>query len=136
MATTVCNAARTAAMGLALLGATAAFPARAADSRQDTRAIEGTWEGPWYRGMSSGQATFRIQDGGGTLQLTNGESFGDGPTPLSKVEFDGKSFRFQADGGGGSMAAALKLNDKGDQMKGMGKYEGFGVRFELTRIAP
>jgi hypothetical protein len=27
----------------------------------------------------------------------------------------------------------LKLNAKGDQMKGMGKYEGFGVRMELQR---
>ena len=31
--------------------------------------------------------------------------------------------------------ATVKLNDRGDQMKGMGKYEGFGVRFELARAA-
>jgi len=101
----------------------------------DTAAIDGTWEGPWYRGMSSGRATFQIKDGGGSLQLTNGESFGDEARSLTKVAFDGKSFRFQANGGGGPLTAALTLNDKGDQMKGMGKYQGFGVRFELTRVA-
>ena len=99
----------------------------------DTKAVDGVWEGPWYRGMSSGIAVFRIKDGGGTLRLTNAETFGDGEHPLSKVTFDGKSFGFVAPGGGGPMTATLKLNDKGDQMKGMGKYEGFGVRFELAR---
>ena len=97
--------------------------------------IDGTWEGPWYRGMSSGRATFQIKDGAGTLQLTNGESFGEQARALTKVSFDDKAFRFQVDGGGGPLTAALKLNDRGDQMKGMGKYEGFGVRFELTRVA-
>jgi hypothetical protein len=101
---------------------------------QGTAAIDGTWEGPWYRGMSSGKATFEIKDGGGTLKMTNAESFGDEPRPLSKVEFDGKTFRFEARGGAsGPLAASLKLNEKGDQMKGMGKYEGFGVRFEVAR---
>jgi hypothetical protein len=101
----------------------------------DTAAIDGTWEGPWYRGMSSGRATFQIKDGGGTMQLTNGEAFGDDAKPLTQVSFDGKSFGFRADGGGRPLTATLKLNDKGDQMKGMGKYQGFGVRFELTRVS-
>jgi hypothetical protein len=103
--------------------------ARAADAS----AVDGTWEGPWYRGMSSGKAVFEIKDGSGTIQLTNAETFGDEARPLKTVEFDGRTLRFVADGGGGPMNAALKLNERGDQMKGMGKYEGFGVRMELQR---
>jgi hypothetical protein len=117
--------------GLVLSGATASRAQVA-----DTGVIEGIWEGPWYRGMSSGKASFHIRDRGGTVQLTNAESFGDEPKPLSAVTFDGKAFKFRADGGGGPMTATLKLNDNGDQMKGMGKYEGFGVRFELSRVRP
>jgi hypothetical protein len=101
---------------------------------QGTAAIDGTWEGPWYRGMSSGKATFEIKDGGGTLKLTNADTFGDQPRPLSKVDFDGQTFRFEVRGGS-PLAASLKLNEKGDQMKGMGKFEGFGVRFELGRAS-
>jgi hypothetical protein len=119
-------------LGAALALAIAAVAGRA--HAADTAAIDGTWEGPWYRGMSSGRATFHIRDGGGSMQLTNAESFGEGAKPLSAVAFDGAAFKFLADGGGGPMAATLKLNEKGDQMKGMGKYEGFGVRFELTRV--
>jgi len=119
-------------LGAALVLAMAAMAGRAHTA--DTAAIDGTWEGPWYRGMSSGRATFHIRDGGGSMQLTNAESFGDGSKPLSGVAFDGKAFKFRADGGGGPMTATLKLDEKGDQMKGMGKYEGFGVRFELTRV--
>jgi hypothetical protein len=120
-------------LGAALVLAIAAMAGRA--HAADTAAIDGTWEGPWYRGMSSGRATFHIRNGGGSMQLTNAESFGDEPKPLSGVLFDGKAFKFRAEGGGGPMTATLNLNDKGDQMKGMGKYEGFGVRFELTRVA-
>jgi hypothetical protein len=99
----------------------------------DTAKVDGRWEGPWYRGMTSGTAVFEISGGGGTLQLTNSETFGDDPKPLKKVEFDGRSFAFQADGGGGALGAVLDLNERGDQLKGMGKYEGFTVRFELKR---
>ena len=35
--------------------------------------------------------------------------------------------------GGGAMTGKLQLNERGDQMKGSGKHEGFGVRFELAR---
>ena len=121
------------AVGLALAGACALGAAGAIAG--DTAAIDGKWEGPWYRGMSSGKATFQIKDGGGSVKLTNSETFGDEPRALSKVEFDGKVFRFEVATGGGPLTAGLKLNDRGDQMKGMGKYEGFGVRFELTREA-
>lgn len=99
----------------------------------DTAAVDGRWEGPWYRGMSSGKAVFEIRGNSGTILLTNAETFGDDARPLKQVEFDGKTFRFVADGGTGPLNAALKLNERGDQMKGMGKYEGFPVRFELSR---
>lgn len=122
--------------GALVLAATVAGQAQSADTTaiDNTGAIDGTWEGPWYRGMSSGRATFHIRDGGGSMQLTNAESFGEESKPLSAVAFDGSAFKFRADGGGGPMTATLKLNEKRDQMKGMGKYEGFGVRFELTRV--
>jgi hypothetical protein len=121
--------------GKAMVAAAAALavalgmPAVAAD----TSPVAGRWEGPWYRGMTSGMAVFEIAEGGGTIQLTNSETFGDDARPLKKVEFDGKTLRFEADGGVGALTAALKLNERGDQMKGMGKYEGFPVRFELVR---
>lgn len=101
---------------------------------QDLGPLQGTWEGPWYRGMSSGKARFEFRGDAATMQLSNAESFGDEARPLRKVAFDGKSLSFEAQGGGGPMTATLKLADKGEQMKGMGKYEGFGVRFELERV--
>lgn len=113
------------ALSLALLGGAALA--------QDLSRLEGVWEGPWYRGMSSGKAHFEIRGEQATMQLSNAESFGEEPRPLSKLAFDGKAFSFEAQGGGGPMKATLTLNEKGDQMKGMGKYEGFGVRFELQR---
>jgi len=128
------NTRRSVVAGLTLLLAGAAIPALSQSA--DTAAIDGVWEGPWYRGMSSGKARFDIRDGGGSMELTNAESFGDGAHPLEKVAFDGKTFSFQAPGGGGPMSANLHLNERGDQMKGMGKHEGFGVRFELRRAQP
>ena len=99
----------------------------------NTQPIDGVWVGPWYRGMSSGKARFEIRGGSGTMELTNAESFGEGTHPLHKVTFDGKTFTFEATGGGGAMTGKLQLNERGDQMKGPGKHEGFGVRFELVR---
>lgn len=117
---------------LALAGASALIAAAAV--AEGTAAIDGVWVGPWYRGMTSGKARFEIKSGAGSVKLTNSETFGEEPHPLSKIAFDGQTFRFEVQGGGGPLGASLKLNDKGDQMKGMGKYEGFGVRFELTRV--
>lgn len=101
---------------------------------QDLGKLQGAWEGPWYRGMSSGKARFEFKGDAATMQLSNAESFGDEVRPLGKLAFDGKSLGFEAKGGGGPMTATLRLDDKGEQMKGMGKYEGFGVRFELQRV--
>jgi len=100
----------------------------------DTQAIDGVWTGPWYRGMSSGKARFEIRAGGGTLELTNAERFGEGPHPLQKVSFDGTVFAFEAPGDDGPMQARLRLEPSGDWMKGMGRHGGFPVRFELERV--
>jgi len=103
---------------------------------QDSRSIDGTWEGPWYRGMSSGVAKVRIAGQAGTLQLTNAETFGEEPRPLVKLQASGDQVSLRADGtAGGPLTLELKLNGAGDKMKGMGKYEGFGVRMELQRTA-
>ena len=116
-----------------LVAAPAAFLATAAVA-QDGKAIDGTWEGPWYRGMSSGVAKLQVAGEGGTLQLTNSETFGDAPRPLVKLVVSGDEVSLRADGTSGApLTVELKLNQAGDKMKGMGKYEGFGVRLELRR---
>ena len=104
---------------------------------QGSKSVDGTWEGPWYRGMSSGVAKLQIVGEGGTLQLTNAETFGDEPRPLVKLQVSGEQVSLRADGSAGMpLTLELKLNAAGDKMKGMGKYEGFGVRMELQRTAP
>ena len=116
-----------------LVAAPAAFLAVGA-AAQGGKAIEGTWEGPWYRGMSSGVAKVQIAGDGGSLQLTNSETFGEEPRPLVKLMVRGDEVSLRADGSGGApLTVELKLNAAGDKMKGMGKYEGFGVRLELQR---
>ena len=101
---------------------------------QGTTAVEGIWEGPWYRGMTSGRATLEVTEGSGTLQLTNGESFGEAPQRLRKLAVAGRSVSLQVVGEGGALLTVdLTLDEKADQMKGMGKYEGFTVRLELRR---
>jgi hypothetical protein len=117
---------------LLLAGSTALAPGVVL--AQDTAAVNGTWEGPWYRGMSSGRAKLQIAGNGGTLQLTNAETFGEAPQPLVTLAVDADAVSLRANGESGlPLTLDLKLNAKGDQMKGMGKYEGFGVRMELRR---
>jgi hypothetical protein len=116
-----------------LVAAPAAFLAVEA-AAQGSQAIDGTWEGPWYRGMSSGVAKLHIAGDSGTLQLTNSETFGEEPRPLVKLVARGQEISLRADGSAGApLTVELKLNEAGDKMKGMGKYEGFGVRLELQR---
>jgi hypothetical protein len=84
--------------------------------------------------MSSGRAKLQIAGNGGTLQLTNAETFGEAPQPLVTLAVDADAVSLRANGESGlPLTLDLKLNAKGDQMKGMGKYEGFGVRMELRR---
>jgi hypothetical protein len=53
---------------------------------------------------------------------------------LDKVVADGTSLRFSTEGEkGGPLAANLKLNEAGTQMKGTGTFDGFPLRFEVKR---
>ena len=97
--------------------------------------LQGTWKGPWYIGMTSGLATMEIAaDGSGTIAFTNLENFGEEPVALTKTSFDGKSFRFAASGTGGvEFSLGTQLGSGGKQLRGNGKYGGFGARLELRR---
>jgi hypothetical protein len=97
--------------------------------------LQGTWKGPWYIGMTSGLATMQIApDGSGTIALTNLENFGDEPVALTKLSFDGKTFRFAASGTGGvEFSVGMQLESGAKQLRGNGKYGGFGARVELRR---
>ena len=97
--------------------------------------LQGTWKGPWYIGMTSGLATMEIAaDASGTIAFTNLENFGADPVALAKTSFDGKTFRFAASGTGGvAFSVAMQLGSGGKQLRGNGKYGGFGARLELQR---
>ena len=97
--------------------------------------LQGTWKGPWYIGMSSGLATMEIAaDGSGTIAFTNLENFGEEPVALTKTSFDGKTFRFAASGTGGvAFSVGMQPGSGGKQLRGNGKYGGFGARLELRR---
>jgi hypothetical protein len=102
----------------------------------DMASLAGTWKGPWYIGMSSGQATMQVAaDGSGSIALTNMDEFGAAPVTIAKPEFDGKVFRFTAAGANGT-ALVIGLNAEADgrRLRGNGKYGGFGARVELQRV--
>ena len=97
--------------------------------------LQGTWKGPWYIGMTSGLAAMEIAaDGSGTIAFTNLENFGNEPVALIKTSFDGRTFRFGASGTGGvEISFATQLGSDARQLRGNGKYGGFGARLELRR---
>jgi hypothetical protein len=106
-------------------------PAVAANAAEP---ITGSWEGPWYRGMTSGRVRIEFNDNSGTIQFTNLDNFGQAPRALDKVSTDGATVSFRAEGEKGSpLSANLKLNEAGSEMKGMGKFDGFPLRFEVKR---
>jgi hypothetical protein len=119
-----------------LLGLLLVLPVPGTQAQQDsggTAGVAGAWEGPWYRGMTSGKVKIQVEGTGGTIQFTNLDNFGDALHPLTNT-FDGKVLQFRAEGEkGGPLTAALKLNEAGTQMKGMGKFDGFPLRFEVKR---
>ena len=86
--------------------------------------------------MSSGVAKLQIAGEGGTLQLTNcGDLWRRAAAP-GQAPGERREVSLRADGSAGApLTLELKLNAAGDKMKGMGKYEGFGVRLELRRTA-
>ena len=125
---------------LLLLSAVSAWPVCAQQENQaaaaGTAGVKGTWEGPWYRGMTSGKVKIQIDDAGGTIQFTNLDNFGPAQHPISDTAFDGQSFKFRAEGEkGGALTANLKRSESGTEMKGLGKFDGFPLRFEIKRTA-
>jgi hypothetical protein len=119
-------------LGLALIALGSALPGPARAEAVD--GVAGSWEGPWYRGMTSGKVRITIEGEGGTIQFTNLDNYGDAPHALTNVSFDGKVLQFRTEGEkGGPLTAGLKLNEAGDQLKGFGKFDGFPLRFEIKR---
>ena len=115
------------AIALAML-----FSYAAADERGR---LAGSWKGPWYIGMSSGIAVMDlVEDGSGTIALTNLDEFGAQPVALTKQSFDGKRLSFSAIGANGApLIMSLQLGEDGKQLRGNGKHAGFGARMELQR---
>ena len=121
-------------LGLALVALGVVLPVPADAEGLD--AVTGQWEGPWYRGMTSGKVKVRIEGEGGTIQFTNLDNYGDAPHPLTNVAFDGKVLQFRTEGEkGGALTAGLKINEAGNELKGFGKFDGFPLRFEIKRAA-
>ena len=97
--------------------------------------VSGSWAGPWYRGMTSGTMTLRIEsDGSGIIQMTNLDNFPEDEVVLSSTEKDDKTFKFSAAGSGASaFVARTQLSGDGQVLEGKGKYEGFPIKFKLKR---
>jgi len=93
----------------------------------------GQWEGPWYRGMTSGKVKIDLRTKPGTIQFTNLDNFGTDLRPVDASLDDG-FLKFRAEGEkGGPLTASLKLNEAGTAAKGLGKFDGFPLRFEIKR---
>jgi len=115
------------------LGAWAEEAAQAAAEVAST--VAGIWEGPWYRGMTSGRVKLQIDGDGGTIQFSNLDKFGSAQHPLGNTAFADSVYQFRTEGeSGGALTGRLKLNEAGTEMKGMGKFDGFPLRFELKRV--
>jgi hypothetical protein len=97
--------------------------------------VDGTWSGPWYRGMTSGIMTLEIDEGGnGQVQFTNLDNFGDAAVPLSRVKLVRTELKFIAAGDGPAVFAAdSQLTSDGKVLKGEGEYDGFDIKFKLKR---
>jgi hypothetical protein len=116
---------------------TLAMPLPAAAQGDAAPDVRGTWTGPWYLGMTSGVATLIVQGDTtltGSLQLTNNERFGTAPRPLTEAHFEDGQFRFRVTGEDGQrMSAQLPVAGEGSRMKGLAKYSGYNIKFELAR---
>ncbi len=114
-----------------LLGLTLASSTVLVANAEDEAA--GTWEGPWYRGMTSGKVKIDLSAKPGTIQFTNLDNFGTQPQRVDAAVENG-ALKFRTEGEkGGPLTASLKLNDARTEAKGLGKFDGFPLRFELKR---
>lgn len=97
--------------------------------------VEGTWAGPWYRGMTSGTMTLRIEpDGSGVIQMNNLDNFTKDKVTLTDTEKTDTTFNFEAPGGGADVfVVKTRLAADGTILAGSGRYEGFAIKFRLKR---
>lgn len=97
--------------------------------------LGGTWEGAWYRGMTSGTMVLEVTSAGeGTVQFVNLDNFGEAAVALQRVEVNGMDFNFRAAGEGTSaFVATTQLTNDGEVLKGKAQYEGFPIKFTLKR---
>ena len=116
-------------MSLAAAVWIALVPVAAADG------LSGNWSGPWYRGMTSGIMTLKIDEGGGGLvQFTNLDNFGEDAVPITGVEIGLAKLKFTAAGAGAdAFTARSQLTNDGKVLKGDGEYDGFDIKFKLKR---
>ena len=119
---------RTFFLAIAVFALSVLFPVAA----QEHAKMTGIWQGTWYRGMTSGLVTLELGSAGaGTIRFTNLETFGEDAVELKNVEIDGKTLTFRAEGkNGAEFKASVTVTADGSRMRGNGRYEGFGVRFE------
>jgi len=116
------------------LFATLAALALCLDVHADEPSLVGTWKGPWYLGMSSGPAELVVTGDGGTLLLTNHETFGSAPVPLSEVSDKEGLLSFRARGADGRwLEARLPLDASRQTLKGAASHAGYKLRLELKR---
>jgi hypothetical protein len=97
--------------------------------------VAGTWAGPWYRGMTSGTMTLRIEpDGSGVIQMNNLDNFPEDEVTLTDTEKGDSTFNFRAPGeGAGVFVVKTQLAAEGTVLAGSGRYEGFAIKFKLKR---
>jgi hypothetical protein len=116
-----------------IAGALLAFGTQCTAAFAQDAATAGVWEGPWYRGMTSGKVKIDLRQSSGTIQFTNLDGFGTEMRPLD-ASLDSGVLKLRAEGEkGGPLTANLKLNEAGTEMKGLGKFDGFPLRFEVKR---
>jgi hypothetical protein len=115
------------------LGISPAFAAQ-----EMAEALAGTWEGAWYRGMTSGQLTLEIRpDGSGSIEFTNLEMFGEEAAPFSRSRFTDSGFEFSAGrGAGGAFVGRIRHASGAERLRGEARYDGFPVTFEIRRADP
>ena len=97
--------------------------------------LDGTWGGAWYRGMTSGTMTLKIEaDGSGVIQMTNLDNFSEDEVTLTGTEKGDKTYSFRAPGlAAAAFTASTQLSDDGNVLEGKGRYEGFAIKFKLKR---
>ena len=116
-------------ISLVAIACSIVLPVAAADE------MNGTWSGPWYRGMTSGIMTLEIDASGKSMiRFTNLESFGEDAVAVSGMKIEQTALKFSAVGAGaGVFVASSRLTSDGKVIKGTAEFEGFPIEFKLKR---